>query len=187
MPELLQPFLNFIVLNFLLLATANTVIWRFFSQELRDSFDWVIMMFIMVSAEVLLILGFVGLLGQLNLLAMAAGTVLCFLLGGLRIPWLGRYWQLGWTGAAHKLRQLIFRHQKPDGQEWIGAVFGFLVLYGAIELFNAFVQYPWEYDSIAYHMPIIVEWLQAESLWNVLYAVWGGGPWDIILPIMSFS
>jgi len=174
MTDLLLSFLIFIGLNFLLFSTANTLVWRYFESELRDVFDWLILFFVFVAAELLLVLGAIGFLGQLNLQAMALGTGLCFLLGGVAYPALGKHFRLGTRAGWNKLRQLLFRQERPDGHDWIWGVFGFLVLFGAVELFNALIQFPWEYDTIAYHMPIVVEWLQAGSLWDVFYAVWGG-------------
>lgn len=167
-------FLIFLVLNALLFSTANTLIWRYFSHELRDVYDWLILVFLFATAEVLLILGTIGFLGQINLDALIIGTVVCFILGGVSMPFLGMKFRLGSLDAWKKLRQLHFRQEHEDGQDWIWAIFGFLILYGIIELFNAFVQFPWEYDTIAYHMPIVVEWLQSGTLWDVFYAVWGG-------------
>lgn len=174
MPELLQQYLVFIALNLALFATANTIVWRYYESEIRDSFDWLILFFLFAASEVLLVLGVIGFMGQLNLQFLAAGVGLCFLLGGLHIPFMGRRFELGTLGACKKLRQLFFRGEKGEGKDWIWAVFGFLVLFGAVELFNAFIQFPWEYDTIAYHMPIVVEWIQAGSLWDIFYAVWGG-------------
>lgn len=174
MPELLSSFLVFVGLQFLLFTTANTLVWRYFEAEIRDALDWLVLFFLCVFSEILIVLGVIGFLGMLHLPAMIIGTVLCFLLGVVRWPVLGHRFQLGGLGAWNKLRQLFFRAGKIDGGDWVWGIFGFLVLFGAIELFNAFVQYPWEYDTIAYHMPIVVEWLQAESLWKVFYAVWGG-------------
>ena len=171
---MLQQFLIFLALNALLFSTANTLIWRYFSQELRDSHDWLILFFIFTASEALLVLGTIGFLGQLNISALIIGTVVCFVLGGLKIPFSGTRFQLGSLEAWNKLRQLLFRQEREEGQDWIWAVFGFLVLFGTVELFNAFVQFPWEYDTIAYHMPIVVEWLQSGTLWKVFYAVWGG-------------
>lgn len=174
MPELLSSFLIFVGLQFLLFSTANTLVWRYFEAEIRDVFDWLILFFLFVVSEVLVVLGVIGFLGLLHLQAVIAGTVICFLLGAVKWPFLGHRFQLGVFGAWNKLRQHFFRQEKIEGGDWIWGIFGFLVLFGAIELFNAFVQYPWEYDTIAYHMPIVVEWLQAESLWKIFYAVWGG-------------
>jgi hypothetical protein len=162
------------VLNLLLFLTVNTVIWRFFEDELRDIYDWLLLFFVFSVGEILLVMGVIGLMGQLHLFALSTGTVLCFGLGALKIPFLGKKFRLGAFGAMKKLRQLIFRHERPEGYDWVWGIFGFLVLFGAFELFHAFIHAPWEYDTIAYHMPIIVEWMQSGSLWDVFYAVWGG-------------
>jgi len=84
MPELLSQYLIFIVLNLMLFATANTLIWRFFESEIRDPFDWFILFFIFTASEILLILSVVGFLGHLNLVWMSGGVVLIFLLGAFR-------------------------------------------------------------------------------------------------------
>jgi hypothetical protein len=174
MPELLPSFLIFVGLQFLLFSTANSLVWRFFEAEIRDVFDWILLFFLFVFSEILLVLGVIGFLGAFHLNAMIFGTVVCFLLGAVRIPFLGHRFHLGLFAGWNKLRQLLFRQEKMEGGDWVWGIFGFLVLFGAVELFNAFIQYPWEYDTIAYHMPIIVEWIQAGSLWEVFYAVWGG-------------
>ncbi|MDP2691971.1 MAG: glycosyltransferase family 39 protein [Candidatus Gracilibacteria bacterium] len=174
MPELLQSFLIFVGLHLLLFTTANTVIWRFFESELRDVFDWLILFFVVTAAAVLLIMGFIGFLDYFSLLPQVLGTALCLLLFALPIPFLGRHFRLGPFAAWNMFRQLLFRQHRSGGHQWIWAVFGFLILFGAIELFNAFIQFPWEYDTIAYHMPIVVEWIQQHSLWDVFYAAWGG-------------
>lgn len=174
MLKLLPSFLIFLGLNFLLFSTANTIIWRYYESELRDVFDWVILFFVFTAAELLLVLGTIGFLGQLNLSWMIAGTVLCYVLGVVSLPFLGKAKRLGTFAAWAKLRHLLFRHERPDGHDWVWGIFGFLVLFGAVELFNALIQFPWEYDTIAYHMPIVIEWLQLGSLWEVFYAVWGG-------------
>lgn len=174
MPELLTSILLFGGLHFLLFSTANTLIWRFFADEMRDVFDWLLLFLVLITAQVLAVLGVIGFLGELNLQAMVGGTVVCYLAGGVAFPFLGKRFQLGTFAAWKKFRQLLFKHHHKDGIDWIWAIFGFLILYGAVELFNAFLFPPWEYDTIAYHMPIVVEWLQSESLWEIFYAVWGG-------------
>lgn len=174
MSELAQQYLIFIGLTFLLFSTANNLVWRFFESEVRGIFDWMILFFLFCLAEMLLVLGGAGFLNAFHLGGMAVGTVGCFLLGGIRWKFLGPSFQLGSFGAWNKLRQLFFRQEKGESKDWIWGIFGFLVVFGAVEFFNALVQFPWEYDTIAYHMPILVEWLQSKSLWDVFYAVWGG-------------
>ena len=172
--QMIESFLIFLGLNALLFSTANTLVWRYFSHELRDVYDWIILFFVFAASEILLVLGVIGFLGQLHLPALIFGTVICFVVGGVRWPFLGIRFQLGSREAWKKLRQLRFRQEREDGEDFLWAIFGFLILFGAIELFNAFVQFPWEYDTIAYHMPIVVEWFQQGTLWEVFYAVWGG-------------
>lgn len=173
MNDLLSSFLIFVGLHFLLFLTVNTVVWRYFEDEIRDVSDWVMLMFIFAVSEILLILGVIGFVGQLNLAAVVIGTGVCFLLGGVRFRFLGPLFYLGSREALSKLRHLFFR-SSGHGKEWLLAVFAFLILYGGIELFNAFLQYPWEYDTIAYHLPIAIEWLKSQSLWTIFYAVFGG-------------
>ncbi|MDP3975297.1 MAG: hypothetical protein Q8P95_00080, partial [bacterium] len=174
MPELLQQYLVFLVLTFLLCSTANTLIWRSFSSEVRGILDWLMLFFLVVAGLTLLILGTIGFMGHFNVAAQIAATLVVFGFGGLRLPFLGRHFQIGSLEAWNKLRHLIFRQQTQAHSEWVYALFGFLILFGAVELFNAFVQYPWEYDSLAYHLPIVIEWVKSESLWNIFYAAWGG-------------
>lgn len=175
MLDLHQNFFLFVGLNALVFSTANTVIWRYFADEMRDVFDWVIMMFLVMCTEILFVLGLVGFLGQLNVLWVSVGVGMCFLLGGVKVPMKKKGpFSLGGFEAWRCLRNLTKRQDVLKGQEWIFAVFGFLILFGVVELFNAFVQYPWEYDTLAYHMPMVVEWLQSGSLWEIFYAVWGG-------------
>ncbi len=152
----------------------NTLLWRFFEDEVRDVFDWILLFFVFSAAEVLLIMAGIGFAGQLNILALSAATFGCFVFGALKIPLFFKKSRLGVFDALKKLRQLIFRQQKPEGYDWVWGIFGFLVLFGAFEFFHAFIHAPWEYDTIAYHMPIVVEWLQSGSLWEIFYAVWGG-------------
>lgn len=165
MPDLLSSSLIFVALQLLVLSSANALIWRFFSDECRDLFDWIILMFLLLTSQVMAILAVAGFSGQLNLPVVSALTGLTFFLSGMP-----RRHLKAWGS----LRQLVFKREGHDGHDWIWGIYGFLVLLGMVELFNAFVQFPWEYDTIAYHMPIVVEWLQAGSLWEIFYAVWGG-------------
>ena len=165
MPELLQSCLIFAGLQLLVFSSANHLIWRFFSDECRDLFDWLLLMFLLVSGQILAILAVAGFASQLNLPVVSGLTVVAFFLFGS---------PRGHLKSWGQLRQLVFRREGHDGHDWIWGIYGFLVLFGMIELFNAFVQFPWEYDTIAYHMPIVVEWLQTGTLWDVFYAVWGG-------------
>lgn len=175
MLELCQNFLVFVGLNGLVFSTVNTVIWRYFADEMRDVFDWMILMFLLVCTEILLVLGVVGFFGFLNVPVVVLGVGGLFLLGGVRVPFVKKGpFTLGGFEAWRCLRNLVKRQDVLKGQEWIFAVFGFLILFGVVELFNAFVQYPWEYDTLAYHMPMVVEWIQTGSLWEIFYAVWGG-------------
>src|SRR3972149_4786172 len=103
MKELVQQYLIFIVVNLVLLATANSLVWRYYENELNDVFDWLIMMFLFAVAEILVILALAGFLGELNLTAMIWGVIVCFGFGGVRIPFLGRYFSLGALGACKKL------------------------------------------------------------------------------------
>jgi len=174
MLELAQGFILFLLLNIVVFLTVNTIIWRYFETEMRGIFDWLIMLSIFFASEILIVLGLVGFLGYLNILGVIVGVLVCLIFGGLRLPFLGRNFNLGAFAALRKLRQFFFQQDKKEGKDWIWAVFGFLVLFGMVELFNAFIQFPWEYDTLAYHMPFVVEWFKSETLWNVFYAVWGG-------------
>ena len=175
MTELGQQFTVFVGLNLLVLTTANTIIWRYYADEMKDVFDWAILMFVLMAGEILLILSLTGFFFHFSPRTLGLGTLLCFLFATVRLPFsTNKALRLGPLSAWNRFRELIKRQDVLKAQEWIFAVFGFLILLGAIELFNAFVQFPWEYDSIAYHLSIMVEWLQAGNLWDVLYAAWGG-------------
>ncbi len=162
MLSLLPSFSVFVGLLLLLFLTVNTLIFRFFEDEMRDSYDWIILFFVLSCSEVLLILGVAGFSNHLNLLALTVGIVACFC---CTLPW-------GILTAERKLRHLLFRHEERD-LPW-AAVLGWIFLFGLVELFNAFLQTPWEYDTLAYHLPMAVEWMRAGSLWKILYPVWGG-------------
>lgn len=175
--DLLSPlFLSFLVflgLNVWLFVVVNTWLWRFYEDEMHDILDWLLLFFCFAMAAILGVLGVIGFMGQLHLQGLLLGVGL---LGTslLKVPFLGKPFRMGPLEALKKFRHLFFRHEKPEGYDWVWGIFGFLVLYGAFELFHAFIHVPWEYDTIAYHMPIVVEWFHAQSLWEVFYAVWGG-------------
>ncbi|GEM_PF-2088509 len=162
MTSFLPSFSLFVVLLILLFLSVNTVIFRFFEDEMRDSYDWIILFFVLACSEILIVLGVVGFSNHLDLSSLSLGIGLCFL---VTIPW-------GIISAQRKLRHLLFRHAERD-LPWF-SVLGWIFLFGIVELFNAFLQTPWEYDTLAYHLPMAVEWIRAGSLWKILYPVWGG-------------
>lgn len=180
--ELLVPSLHFFGLTFLLVSTANMMIWSWFADEMRGMFDWLIMMYLFVLSGILVVMGSIGFVDQFNLAWMWLGTSFQFVVIFCFAWWksdergsvssaLRHFWSLlAWD----RLRELVYRQKEGESRDWIWSLFGFLVVFGLLEMFHAFVHFPWEYDTIAYHMPIIVEWIQSGSLWEVFYAVWGG-------------
>jgi 4-amino-4-deoxy-L-arabinose transferase-like glycosyltransferase len=163
--SLLFQFLVYVLLHFFALSTANVLVWRVAESEMRDLFDWVLMVSVFFMGEILMVL-FV--LGFLNLLTLP--WVFAVVLG----LYLGSYFFGRQINVWEKVRYLIYKAGGEWKHEGTIGVFGFLVLYSGAEFFNSLVQFPWEYDTISYHMPIVIEWLQTGSLWTIFYAVWGG-------------
>jgi hypothetical protein len=165
MSELSFQILTFIALHFFVLATANALVFRFFAEEVRDMFDWFILTFVFFAGEILAVLFTVGFFGYLDI----------FWVGGLIFGlFLWTQFAFGGFGAWEKLRSVVHRSHVSFKEDGFLGVYGFLILYGVVELFNALIQFPWEYDTIAYHMPFVAEWLANGSLREVFYAVWGG-------------
>ncbi|MBP9717881.1 glycosyltransferase family 39 protein [Candidatus Gracilibacteria bacterium] len=151
-----------IALSFLAFVALNVVVgWtalKILSLLKRGALVW----FVLYIGEILLIQVVLGAFGILNFAAVSVFAVLIALSVG---------WKWGWR---------IHRAKNPPwlglgwSSHWMLVVLAPLVVLFILRLFFALLELPFEYDSGAYHLPMVVEWLRTGSLWNVYYSAFAG-------------
>lgn len=165
MMEFFFSFLLFVVATLMVLLSATSVIFRYFEDELGDIFDYVLLLFLFSGSEILMVLMLLGFASQLLFPWVFVLVLVLFLFSQYLLP----FWR-----TLSKLRQLFLWPKENFFTLTAALLFLPLLVYLGIELINSFFQAPWEYDTLAYHLPIAVAWMKSHSLWTIFYAAWGG-------------
>lgn len=156
-------FLNFTGLNFAVGASSLLIVFWLNNYRIHSISKLLISLFILFCSQIILIeilLGIFGLLtyANISIATYSVFTVIAILLG------------------KKVIKNLEFETKIRDYPNF----FVVLVLFGPIvfllfaKFFNAALQIPLEYDSIAYHLPFIAQWLQSGSLNDVYYSAFAG-------------
>lgn len=153
--------LNLILTNAALLVTSALLALRIFPESHKSrlaalSYSFFIYLTLIVSLQTLF-----GALGNLNIINLSIAT---YSLSALTLV---------------KYRKLFKKFKPPKlrpSKSHLLPIIIFLPLaaFCLVEIYNAIVLPVWEFDSIAYHMPMIRHYAEAGNLWDVFYSAYAG-------------
>lgn len=156
-------FLNFTGLNLAVGASSLLIVFWINNYSIHSISKLLISLFIIFCSQIVLIeilLGIFGLLTYTNIsiATYSVFTVVAILLG------------------KKVVKNLKFEVETKDYPNFfiISILFGPILFLLFAKFFNAALQIPLEYDSIAYHLPFIAQWLQNGSLNEVYYSAFAG-------------
>ncbi|MEK7524197.1 MAG: hypothetical protein AAB588_04175 [Patescibacteria group bacterium] len=123
----------------------------------------------LLLTSIISILVFLGLMKWLSVWPVFIVEV--FMLGGACFFFRHRLKEM-FTSSFEKF---LHPHWLSFPKFWIGIIFSaFFVFILLVEGFNAAIQPPWAYDSIAYHMPFAAEWLQTGAIRQIPFTPYAG-------------
>lgn len=147
--------INFILSNFLLITASTIIYYRLFKKrEKNESGKKIISTFIIYISIITILEIFLGIIGQLNYTSVLITTYLLSFL----IILLNRKNTITYNKSLFKPNLLTILVFTP-----------FIIIF-ILRAFNAIIQVPLEYDSLAYHLPFMAEWLQTASIKSVYYS-----------------
>lgn len=151
-------FLSFLVLNLIVLFNSLIVTSKLYDYKIRSFLKFIITIFVVFVANVLLSQKLLGVFSVLNYLNLFLLNIVVFLA------------LLFYFGKEFKDRfRLPDNDLKLDWKFLALLLSPFLFIY-LLRFFTAIYQIPLEYDNVAYHLPFVVEWLKTGDLLSVYYS-----------------
>lgn len=156
-------FINFVGLNLATGISSFLIVLWLTHYRVRSFSKLLLSLFIVFCSQIIII---EILLGTLSMLSYKNICIVIYLIFFGLIFLLGR----------NTLKNLKVEKAERDYPD----LFSILILFSPIifllfaKAFNAALQIPLEYDSIAYHLPFVAKWLQTGTLNNLYYSAFAG-------------
>lgn len=156
-------FINFVGLNLAVAASSFLIVLSQTHYQIRSFSKFILSLFIVFCSQIVVV---EILLGTLSILSYRNISIVIYLI---------------FLGAVIFLGKKLFKNFKIEKAERdYPDLFSILILFGPIifllfaKAFNAALQVPLEYDSIAYHLPFVAKWLQTGTLNHLYYSAFAG-------------
>lgn len=156
-------FINFVGLNLAVAISSFLIVLSLTHYQIRSFSKFVLSLFIVFCSQIVVVEILLGALSALSYRNISIVIYMIFL------------------GAVIFLGKKTFKNFKIEKTERdYPDLFSMLILFGPIifflfaKAFNAALQVPLEYDSIAYHLPFVAKWLQTGTLNNLYYSAFAG-------------
>ncbi|PKL37134.1 hypothetical protein CVV38_04605 [Candidatus Peregrinibacteria bacterium HGW-Peregrinibacteria-1] len=159
----LGSFLNFTGLNIAALGSSLLIFFWINNYRVQSLSKLLISLFILFCSQIILIQILLGVFEVLTYTNIAIATYSLFV---VLVMLLGK-------GVVRNLKIELVLKDRPSFL-LISLIFGPILFLLFAKFFNAALQIPLEYDSVAYHLPFIAEWLQSGSLNELYYSAFAG-------------
>lgn len=147
--------INFILLNYLLIKTSSKISQTFFEEKTEKNTSLnIINTFVIFTSYITILLIILGIIEIIDIISISIFSYIFCLLS---------LFLLRKKANTQKAKPLKLN---PSFLIIFSPLFIILLLRG----FNAILQTPFEYDSLAYHLPFVAEWLQSGSLREIYYS-----------------
>lgn len=156
-------FINFVGLNLATAISSFLIVLWLTHYRVRSFFKLFLSLFIIFCSQIIIV---EILLGALSMLSYKNICIAIYLIFFVAIFLLGR----------NTLKNFKIEKAERDYPD----LFSILILFSPIifllfaKAFNAALQIPLEYDSIAYHLPFVSKWLQTGTLNDLYYSAFAG-------------
>ncbi len=151
--------MNIVLVNGILLLASAVLALRLFPETRSNSWG---LLALAGFLYICLIVAIQSVLGWSDMLSRTSVSVASYVIGGFVLLRWGR-------GSIRSISDMRF-----DTDRLTRFIIGAGLLLLILELFNALVTPVWEYDSIAYHLPMARHWYLTGSLRSVAFSVFAG-------------
>jgi len=156
-------FLNFAGLNVAVALSSLLVVLWIKNYRVRSISKLFISLFVLFCSQIILVEILLGVFGALSYTNTSIVVYFVFFVIAMLL-------------GKKVMRNLKVENFKKDFPDFFSTLilFGPIVFLLFVKAFNAALQIPLEYDSVAYHLPFITEWLQTGTLSKLYYSAFAG-------------